>query len=103
MFKIFPSPQIDGMYPPRNNFHSLSPKTLATTILLSSSMKLITLEYFIQVEYTGLWTPGTSQTGEGIETPAVTLKTLKKEDGDEGGSDEATILASIKMDMGVDL
>lgn len=24
----------------------------------------------------------------GIEAPAVTLKTLKKEDGDEGGSDK---------------
>ena len=99
------------MYPLRNNFHSLSPKVLATTILLSSSMKLITLEYFIQAEYTRLWTPGTSQSGGGIENPCrdledlrlEDLKTLKKEDGDEGGSDEATILASIKMDMGVGL
>ncbi|EPY84135.1 exosome complex component RRP45 isoform 1 [Camelus ferus] len=48
-----------------------------------------------------LWTPGTAQIGEGIENSWGDLEDSEKEDDDEGGSDEAIILDSIKMDTGV--
>ncbi|KAJ8780447.1 hypothetical protein J1605_011711 [Eschrichtius robustus] len=47
-----------------------------------------------------LWTPGTAQIGEGIENSWGDLEDSEKEDEDEGGSDEAIILDSIKMDTG---
>uniref|UniRef100_A0A673SVW5 Exosome complex component RRP45 n=1 Tax=Suricata suricatta TaxID=37032 RepID=A0A673SVW5_SURSU len=46
-----------------------------------------------------LWTPGTAQIGEGIENSWGDLEDSEKEE-DEGGSDEAVILDSIKMDTG---
>ncbi|XP_025777409.1 exosome complex component RRP45 [Puma concolor] len=45
-----------------------------------------------------LWTPGTAQIGEGIENSWGDLEDSEKEEDDEGGSDEAIILDSIKMD-----
>ncbi|KAL2780865.1 exosome complex component RRP45 isoform 1 [Daubentonia madagascariensis] len=50
-----------------------------------------------------LWTPGTAQIGEGIENSWGDLEDSGKEDEDEGGSDEAIILDSIKMDTGVEV
>ncbi|KAM6220976.1 exosome complex component RRP45 [Rhynchocyon petersi] len=49
-----------------------------------------------------LWTPGTAQIGEGIENSWGDLEDSEKEDEEEGGSDEAIILDSIKMDTGVE-
>uniref|UniRef100_G3T3V2 Exosome complex component RRP45 n=1 Tax=Loxodonta africana TaxID=9785 RepID=G3T3V2_LOXAF len=48
-----------------------------------------------------LWTPGTAQIGEGIENSWGDLEDSEKEDEDEGGSEEAVILDSVKMDAGV--
>lgn len=50
-----------------------------------------------------LWTPGTAQIGEGIENSWGDLEDSEKEDEDEGGSDEAIILDSIKTDTGVEI
>nr|XP_012639663.1 exosome complex component RRP45 isoform X2 [Microcebus murinus] len=50
-----------------------------------------------------LWTTGTAQIGEGIENFWGDLEDSGKEDEDEGGSDEAIILDSIKMDTGVEV
>uniref|UniRef100_A0A8B9WQ56 Exosome complex component RRP45 n=1 Tax=Bos mutus grunniens TaxID=30521 RepID=A0A8B9WQ56_BOSMU len=50
-----------------------------------------------------LWTPGTAQIGEGIENSWGHLEDSEKEDEDEGGSDEATILDGMKMDTGVEV
>ncbi|XP_062055662.1 exosome complex component RRP45 [Lepus europaeus] len=50
-----------------------------------------------------LWTPGTAQIGEGIENSWGDLEDSEKEDEDEGGSDEAVILDSIKMDTGIEV
>ncbi|XP_057561089.1 exosome complex component RRP45 isoform X1 [Hippopotamus amphibius kiboko] len=49
-----------------------------------------------------LWTPGTAQIGEGIENSWGDLEDSEKEDEDEGGSDEAVILDSIKTDTGLE-
>ncbi|XP_004426588.1 exosome complex component RRP45 [Diceros bicornis minor] len=49
-----------------------------------------------------LWTPGTAQIGQGVENSWGDLEDSEKEDEDEGGSDEAVILDSIKMDTGVE-
>ncbi|XP_027709452.1 exosome complex component RRP45 isoform X2 [Vombatus ursinus] len=43
-----------------------------------------------------LWTPGTAQIGEGIESSWGDLE--EEEEGDDGGSDEVTILDSVKME-----
>lgn len=43
-----------------------------------------------------LWTPGTAQIGEGIESSWGDLE--EEEEEDEGGSDEVTILDSVKME-----
>lgn len=50
-----------------------------------------------------LWTPGTAQIGEGIENSWGDLEDSEKEDEDEGGSDEAVILDSMKMDTGIEV
>ncbi|XP_002745482.1 exosome complex component RRP45 [Callithrix jacchus] len=50
-----------------------------------------------------LWTPGTAQIGEGVENSWGDLEDSEKEDDDEGGSDEAIILDSIKMDTGIEV
>lgn len=50
-----------------------------------------------------LWTPGTAQIGEGIENSWGHLEDSEKEDEDEGGSDEATILDGMIMDTGVEV
>ncbi|XP_012328461.2 exosome complex component RRP45 [Aotus nancymaae] len=50
-----------------------------------------------------LWTPGTAQIGEGVENSWGDLEESEKEDDDEGGSDEAIILDSIKMDTGIEV
>ncbi|XP_069903765.1 exosome complex component RRP45 isoform X2 [Oryctolagus cuniculus] len=50
-----------------------------------------------------LWTPGTAQIGEGIENSWGDLEDSEKEDEDEGGSDEAVILDSMKMDAGIEV
>ncbi|XP_020863934.1 exosome complex component RRP45 isoform X2 [Phascolarctos cinereus] len=43
-----------------------------------------------------LWTPGTAQIGEGIESSWGDLE--EEDEEDEGGSDEVTILDSVKME-----
>uniref|UniRef100_H0XEM8 Exosome complex component RRP45 n=1 Tax=Otolemur garnettii TaxID=30611 RepID=H0XEM8_OTOGA len=50
-----------------------------------------------------LWTPGTAQIGEGIENSWGDLEDSGKEDEDEGGSDDAIMLDSIKMDTGLEV
>ncbi|XP_006917807.2 exosome complex component RRP45 isoform X1 [Pteropus alecto] len=50
-----------------------------------------------------LWTPGTAQIGEGVENSWGDLEDSEREDEDEGGSDEAIILDSIKMDTGLEV
>ncbi|XP_058522881.1 exosome complex component RRP45 isoform X2 [Ochotona princeps] len=50
-----------------------------------------------------LWTPGTAQIGEGIENAWGELEDSEKDDEDEGGSDEAVILDSVKMDTGIEI
>ncbi|KAK2508760.1 hypothetical protein MC885_009065 [Smutsia gigantea] len=50
-----------------------------------------------------LWTPGTAQIGEGIENSWGDPEDSDKEDEDEGGSAEAVILDSVKMDTGVEV
>lgn len=50
-----------------------------------------------------LWTPGTAQIGEGIENSWGDPEDSDKEDENEGGSDEAVILDSVKMDTGVEV
>uniref|UniRef100_A0A8C3X5F5 Exosome complex component RRP45 n=1 Tax=Catagonus wagneri TaxID=51154 RepID=A0A8C3X5F5_9CETA len=50
-----------------------------------------------------LWTPGTAQIGEGVENSWGDLEDSEKEDEDEGGSDEAIILDSVKTDTGVEI
>ncbi|XP_017353091.1 exosome complex component RRP45 [Cebus imitator] len=50
-----------------------------------------------------LWTPGTAQIGEGVENSWGDLEDSEKEDDDEGGSDEAILLDSIKMDTGIEV
>ncbi|KAG8511217.1 Exosome complex component RRP45 [Galemys pyrenaicus] len=50
-----------------------------------------------------LWTAGTAQIGEGIENSWGELEDSEKEDEDEGGSDEAIILDSVKMDTRVEV
>ncbi|XP_005386841.1 PREDICTED: exosome complex component RRP45 [Chinchilla lanigera] len=50
-----------------------------------------------------LWTSGTAQIGEGIENSWGDLEDSEKDDDDEGGSDEAVILDSVKMDTGVEV
>ncbi|XP_032148291.1 exosome complex component RRP45 [Sapajus apella] len=50
-----------------------------------------------------LWTPGTAQIGEGVENSWGDLEDSEKEDDDEGGSDEAIILDSVKMDTGIEV
>ncbi|XP_032189208.1 exosome complex component RRP45 [Mustela erminea] len=50
-----------------------------------------------------LWTPGTAQIGEGVENSWGDLEDSEKEEEDEDGTDEAVILDSIKMDIGVEV
>ncbi|XP_040822676.1 exosome complex component RRP45 isoform X1 [Ochotona curzoniae] len=50
-----------------------------------------------------LWTPGTAQIGEGIENAWGEPEDSEKDDEDEGGSDEAVILDSVKMDTGIEI
>ncbi|XP_036778896.1 exosome complex component RRP45 isoform X2 [Manis pentadactyla] len=50
-----------------------------------------------------LWTPGTAQIGEGIENSWGDPEDSDKEDENEGGSDEAVILDSVKMDTGIEV
>ncbi|XP_008590672.1 PREDICTED: exosome complex component RRP45 [Galeopterus variegatus] len=50
-----------------------------------------------------LWTAGTAQIGEGVENSWGDIEDSEKEDEDEGGSDEAIILDSMKMDTGVEV
>lgn len=50
-----------------------------------------------------LWTPGTAQIGEGVENSWGDLEDSEPEDEDEGGSDEAIILDSIKMGTGLEV
>lgn len=50
-----------------------------------------------------LWTPGTAQIGEGVENSWGDPDDSEKEDDDEGGSDEAVIFDSIKMDTEIEV
>ncbi|CAD7671131.1 unnamed protein product [Nyctereutes procyonoides] len=50
-----------------------------------------------------LWTPGTAQIGEGVENSWGDLEESEKEEEDEDGTDEAIILDTIKMDIGVEV
>nr|KAF6479873.1 exosome component 9 [Molossus molossus] len=49
-----------------------------------------------------LWTPGTAQIGEGIENSWGDLEDSEKEDEDEGGSDEAIVVGSVRADAGIE-
>ncbi|XP_036985775.1 exosome complex component RRP45 [Artibeus jamaicensis] len=50
-----------------------------------------------------LWTPGTALIGEGVENSWGDLEDSEKEDEEEGGSDEAIVLDSVTVDMGVEV
>lgn len=50
-----------------------------------------------------LWTAGTAQIGEGVENSWGDLEDSEKEDEDEGGSDEAIILDSVRTDVGMEV
>ncbi|KAM7141317.1 exosome complex component RRP45 [Molossus nigricans] len=49
-----------------------------------------------------LWTPGTAQIGEGVENSWGDLEDSEKEDEDEGGSDEAIVVGSVRADAGIE-
>lgn len=98
---------ISKFFFPKNLKHTSILKKLSFSSFLTLHQVAIFLLFsflnLLSVSKPVLWTPGTAQIGEGIENSWGDLEDSEKEDEDEGGSDEAIILDSIKTDTGVEI